>query len=97
VAFILWVFINSTDFAILFALVGDGFACLPTIIKAWKYPETETGLTFVAGFVATLLVLPSIPVWNIQNAGFQIYLLVANVFLFSPIYYNRIFGKREYR
>ncbi|MCX6741177.1 MAG: hypothetical protein NTY61_02140, partial [Candidatus Parcubacteria bacterium] len=43
IALIVWGLIDSPRLAILFAATGDGFAAIPTIIKAWKHPETETG------------------------------------------------------
>lgn len=83
-ALVLWGFADSPRLAILLLAIGDGCAALPTIFKAWKYPETETGITYVASLVSVLLVIPSIPVWNIENSAFQIYLLAANaVFVFS--------------
>jgi len=91
VAMVLWLAIDVPRIAILFAALGDGLAALPTIIKGWKHPETESGLTFLLGFIGVLLVLPSIPVWNIENSAFQIYLLIANFFLFFSIYRKRIF------
>lgn len=90
-AIIVWFFANSPVTAILLAAIGDGFACLPTILKAWKYPETETGIAFILGLIATIIILPSIPVWNIQNSAFQIYLLMANVALIFSIYRKSIF------
>lgn len=86
IALIIWLVIDSLQIAILFAVAGDGFAALPTIIKAWKFPETETGLAYLAGFASVILVIPSIPVWNIENSGFQIYLLIANTILLFAIY-----------
>lgn len=90
-ALIVWGFANSPILAILLVAIGDGFACLPTIFKAWKYPETETGITFVASLVATIIILPSIPVWNIENSAFQIYLLLANTAIIFSIYRKRLF------
>ena len=91
IAIILWLIIDVPRIAILFAVIGDGFAALPTLIKGWKYPETESGLTFVLGFIGVLLVLPSIPVWNIENSAFQIYLLIVNFFLVVSIYRKKLF------
>ena len=94
-AILIWSIAGSPVVAILFAAIGDGFACLPTIFKAWKYPETETGLTFIAGFFATLIIFPSIPVWNIQNSAFQIYLLLANTIIAFSIYRKKIFRTQK--
>ena len=96
IALIIWLFIDQPIIAILVAALGDGFAAIPTLAKAWKHPETETGLTFLAGLMATILVLPSIKVWNIQNSAFQIYLLVVNVFLLFFIYRKRfLFAEKK--
>ncbi len=87
---VLWQVAESPRLAILFLAIADIFACIPTIMKAWTYPETETGITYFAGLVSVLLVIPAIPVWNIENSAFPLYLLVANFFLFATSYRIRI-------
>lgn len=94
-ALIIWVLIDSPVTAILLAAVADGFAALPTIRKAWKFPETETGVAFLAGFVSVVLIIPSIPVWDIKNSAFQIYLLIANGIILIAVYRKRIFLRFE--
>lgn len=78
--------INSPKLAILLAATGDGFASLPTIRKAWLFPETETGAAYISGLLSTILIVPSIPIWNIENSAFQIYLLITNIVLLIAIY-----------
>jgi hypothetical protein len=90
VAFVLWLFADLPIYAILIAAVGDFLAALPTIVKSWKYPETETGITYLTSLVSVLLVLPSIEVWNIQNSAFQIYLIAANILLLGAVYRKKI-------
>lgn len=85
-AVILWAEIASPQLAILCAIVGDIFASFPTLIKTWKYPKTETGAMFFASLLSVLLVLPSIPVWNIANAAFQIHLLIMSSLLLFAVY-----------
>lgn len=89
-AFAVWGFADSPRLAILLAAIADGLASLPTIRKAWNNPETETGITYVAGLLAVILILPSIPVWNIENSAFQIYLLIANTLLLLSVYRKRM-------
>ncbi len=93
IALIIWLAIDKPVIAVLFAAIGDAFAGLPTMIKAWKHPETENGMTYVAAAISVLLVLPSIKIWNIENSSFQIYLLVVNVVLIYSVYRNKIFRK----
>lgn len=89
-AIIIWLLLGLAQGAILLAVLGDGLALLPTLRKAWTRPDTETGLTYLAGFVSTALIIPSIPRWNIENSAFQIYLLIANTLLLFSIYRKRI-------
>ncbi|MCL5775233.1 MAG: hypothetical protein M1333_03420 [Patescibacteria group bacterium] len=89
-ALVIWGVADSPRLAVLLAATADGFAALPTILKAWQHPETETGLTYAAGLVAVLLVLPSIPKWSIENSAFQVYLLIINAFLILAVYRRRL-------
>ncbi len=90
---LLWTLADSPRSAILFLAMADGFAALPTIIKAWKNPETETGITYIASFISIILILPSIPEWNIENSAFQVYLLIANTLLIIAVYRKHIISK----
>lgn len=81
-----YIFADAPRVAILFAAIADGFACIPTLRKAWNFPETETGITYVTSFIAALIIIPAIPVWNIENAAFQVYLLTANLLLLLAVY-----------
>lgn len=93
VALFAWLFLGIPAYAVLIAALGDFLAALPTIVKAWKHPETETGFTYVMSFVSVLLVLPSIHVWDMQSSSFQIYLLVVNAILIVAIYRKRVFQR----
>jgi hypothetical protein len=89
-ALVAWLVIQSPILAILIAALGDGFATLPTLRKAWLNPESETKITYIASLVSVLLVIPSIPVWNIENSAFQIYLLIANIALLFVVYRKQL-------
>ncbi len=80
-----WLLAGSPVLAILLAAIADLLATIPTVVKAWKHPGTETTYTYFVGIVTATIVLPAIPVWNIENAAFQIYLLIANVSLFIAV------------
>ncbi len=90
IALVLWLAVDEPRLAILFAAVGDGFAALPTIVKAWHHPDTETKSTYIASLLSVLLILPSIPAWTIENSAFQIYLLIANTFLLLAVYRKQL-------
>lgn len=92
VALILWLVIDQPAIAVLFAALADGFATIPTIKKSWTNPETESGFSYLMYMLSTLIILPAIPVWNLQNSAFQIYLLMANIIILFAIYRKRIFS-----
>src|SRR3989338_2197787 len=48
-ALMLWILTQNTAISIFFAILADGLAGVPTLIKAWKNPETETALGYVPG------------------------------------------------
>ncbi len=93
-AIIVWVAADSPTMAILLTATADGSAALPTIVKAWKYPQTETGLTYIAGFLTGLLFIPSIPTWDIANSAFQFYLLICSGTLVVAVYRKRFLPKQ---
>jgi hypothetical protein len=88
-ALVAWVMVDLPRVAIVLAAAGDGFAAIPTIIKSWRYPKTETGFNYLASLVSVLLVLPSITEWSIENYAFQVYLLIVNLVLVTLIYWPR--------
>jgi len=89
-AIIAWIGLGSTKWAVLLAVAADGLALLPTLRKAWKFPETETGLTFLASLISAVIIMPLITNWNIENSAFQIYLLVASGLLVLFIYRKKL-------
>ena len=77
-----WLVADAPVEAILLAVVADIFATIPTLYKSWKNPETETAFTYLMGLISSLIVIPAIPEWTLENTAFQIYLISANVALF---------------
>ncbi len=92
IALILWLIVDLPIYAVVFAVLADGFAAIPTIRKSWTNPESETGLAYVISFFSTIIILPTIKVLDIQSTSFQIYLLVVNIIIIFSIYRKRIFS-----
>jgi len=80
-ALILWGITKEPLVAILFAIISDALAAIPTVIKSWKYPETETIHTYIAGLFSALTSFFAIKTWSLSETAFPIYL----VFLISLI------------
>ena len=85
-ALLFWLFANSPLIAVLLATAANIFASIPTFIKAWNFPETESRLIFNVSFWSTILIIPAIPVWTIANSAFQIGLIVTTGAMLLAIY-----------
>ena len=84
----LWLATKVGNVAILFSILADGLAAVPTIVKAYRYPDTELAwpwLATVFGVVLTLLTLSEI---TFANSGFIIYILLVDAFIFSLIQFR---------
>lgn len=81
----LWLITKVGNVAILFSIMADLLACIPTIVKSYHNPETENDLVFFFGVVNAAIALLVITTWNFENFGFQLYLLFANSLIFALI------------
>ena len=88
IGLILWLITKVGNVAIFFSIVADGLAAIPTIVKAYKYPETEMAWPWIAtvfGVVLTLLTLSS---FTFANSGFIIYILIVNILIFALVQFK---------
>ncbi len=92
-ALVLWGITKEPVIAIIFAIASDGFAAVPTLIKSWKYPETETADAYIGGLFNSLTSFAAIKMWNFAAVAFPIYLVMINSSLILAIYRKRIFNK----
>ncbi len=96
-ALILWLVTKDANLAILFAVISDGLASIPTAIKAWKYPETETGFGFFMGVLNVLTSFVAMKIFNFTELAFPVYILVADIYFTLAIYRKYIFSRTQRR
>lgn len=94
-ALIVWLGTEAPRSAILIAVLADLLAAVPTLVKAWKAPETENRTVFVASLTSAVLVIPSIPNWRLENCAFTIYLLIINITLILMLSDRRVARKHS--
>lgn len=75
---ILWLVTKVGNIAIFFGIVADGLAAIPTIVKSYRYPETENSTLFFCGVLNSAIALLALSEWNFQSYGFPVYLLFVN-------------------
>ncbi|HEY1085201.1 MAG TPA: hypothetical protein VGE34_00560 [Candidatus Saccharimonadales bacterium] len=83
-----WVFTRTGDVAILFSIVADGLALIPTLIKAWREPETESPLVFFFGAASATITLLAVKSYDFTTVGFPIYILTVCILLFLLIQFK---------
>ena len=64
VALLIYVVTYNLGISILFAIISDGLAAIPTLIKSWKFPETETVAIFIVGAINSVFGLLIIKNWT---------------------------------
>jgi hypothetical protein len=82
---LLWAVTSDANLAIMFAIIADLLAAVPTIIKAWNRPETESGTLFWLGIVNGAIGLLIVDSWTFENYAFIGYILLINTFLATLI------------
>lgn len=92
VGLVLWLVTKVGDIAILFAILSDALAAVPTIIKSYRAPESESYSVYFAGLINGGITLLTITAWNFATWGFPVYITLLNLLLFILIKYK--LGKR---
>lgn len=78
VGIILWALTDNANLAILFALVADFLAAIPTIVKCYKHPETESWIAYGISTCGFALGMLAIHEFAFQNYAFITYLTILN-------------------
>ena len=85
---ILWLITKVGNIAITFSILADGLAAVPTIVKAYKYPDTELAWPWIATVFGVVLTLLTLSEWTFANSGFIVYILLVNTLIFSLIQFR---------
>jgi len=90
-ALVFYVITHNLGISILFAILSDGLAGVPTLIKSWKFPETEAVGGYLPGIFNNILGLFIIKNWTFSIYSFSVYLILMNVTIVFFIYRKIIF------
>lgn len=85
---ILWLITKVGNVAIFFSIVADGLAALPTLINAYKYPETEIAWPWLATCCGVTLTLLTLKEWSFANSGFIIYIFIVDLIIFILVQFK---------
>ena len=83
--FALWLITANDTVALASFIVADLLAGLPTIVKAWKQPETESSSAFITGSLASLITLATVTTWTSAQVAFPTFVLIMNLALVTLV------------
>lgn len=92
VGLVLWLITKNGILAITFSILADSLASLPTIIKSYHFPETESGYPYLASAISAVITLLTLKTWNIMYSGFPIYVLIVCILIYVLVQFK--IGKR---
>lgn len=89
---LLWQITGTGLIAIFFAIIADGLAAFPTVIKSIKFPETENWILYFANAISAGITLLTIKIWNFETFAFPLYIFLLTLLLAALIKFK--IGKR---
>jgi len=71
--------------AIIFSIVADAFAALPTLYKSYRYPQTENTSAYLTASISGIITVLTIREWNFATSAFPLYIILINFLIVSAI------------
>lgn len=75
---VLWAMTANSNLAILFSLLADVLAGIPTLIKAHRHPHSESWIAYAISALGFGICLMSIQAHTFGNTAFVVYLFLLN-------------------
>ena len=73
---VIWLITRDGNLAILFSILSDGFAAMPTVIKSYHHPETEDYRLYLLAAISAVIILLTIDDWTFAHYAFPAYILI---------------------
>ena len=89
-SFVLWLTTKNLSLSVLFAILSDALAAIPTLLKSWKFPETETYTAYLGGIIANIIGLLIIKNWTFPIYSLGVYFIVLNTLIVSFIFRKKV-------
>ena len=78
IGIILWAVTDNPNLAILFSLLADILAAVPTLIKAYREPHSESWIAYTISTLGFGISFFSVQTYNFENAVFVAYIFLLN-------------------
>lgn len=80
-AIVMWIITNDPKLAITFSIISDALAAVPTLMKVWHNPETESIWPFIIGVFSPITSFVVAASWGFSEVAFPTCLVVINFLL----------------
>lgn len=84
-----WLGLGQAPLAVLFAVAADAVAALPTMVKAWRHPDSENALFYILVGIGAAMTLLTISSWEPQSWAFAAYQVAICAFLSASLIARR--------
>jgi hypothetical protein len=71
---VVWLVTRNGVLAISATIAADFLAGVPTLMKSWTYPETETVHTYLGAVISMVILLLTIDHWTFEVAAFPLFI-----------------------
>ena len=88
---LLYILTKSLTISIVFVILSDGLAAVPTLVKSWKFPESETASIYLTGILSQIIGLLIIKEWIFPIYSLGFYFIIVNLSIIFCIYRKKIF------
>jgi hypothetical protein len=73
---VVWLVTRNGVLGISAAIAADFLAGIPTLMKSWTHPETETVHSYVGAVVSMIILLLTIDRWTFEVAAFPVFIVI---------------------
>ena len=80
-ALAVWLITGKANLAIILSILAGCAAGLPTLMKAYSKPKSESAVPFICGSVSAIITLLTLQTFSLDDAAFAVYLLISNLIL----------------
>jgi hypothetical protein len=74
IGLVAWYITKIGNIAIAFSIFADLMAGIPTLVKSYKYPETENWVAFMSSFLCVTITMLTFKTWTFAYYAFPLYI-----------------------
>lgn len=76
IGLVLWQLTKIGNLAIIFSIFADLTAGIPTLVKSYRYPETENWIEFMSSFISVTIAMLTLKIWTFAYFAFPFYIFL---------------------